>query len=99
MAYILYATAPPFGTKTGDLRSGPPPTGRITGFRAVRELTGTEGYRRRAMDFFCLLEQASKKRGTDCLTFFEHILEVLHLPKPRSRNLRAARQCVGDLLP
>lgn len=43
IAYTQYATVVPFGTRTGDCSSGPPPTGREVVSTAVRELTGTDG--------------------------------------------------------
>lgn len=44
--YGLYETASPFRTKMGDCPSIPPPTGKVVVLTAVRELTGTGGYRR-----------------------------------------------------
>src|SRR5436305_11667608 len=46
--YTLYATAQPFGTRTGADWSFPPPVGRKVVRMAVRELTGTGGKSRRA---------------------------------------------------
>lgn len=43
IVYTLYATELPLGMRTGDVRSRPPPVGRIVVHSAVRALTGTGG--------------------------------------------------------
>ena len=48
MDQTLYATTAPLGTKTGDLPSGPPPTGRIVSVVAKRAFEGTTGWIRSA---------------------------------------------------
>ena len=48
MEYTLKATALPFGIRTGDFPSEPPPVGSTVVLTVVRVLTGMEGYSRKA---------------------------------------------------
>ena len=48
IAYTLKATGLPLGMRTGEWPSGPPPVGSTVVFVAIRILTGTDGYSRRA---------------------------------------------------
>jgi hypothetical protein len=77
----------PFGIRTGDLRSGPPPVGRIVVHKLVRVLTGTEGYSRSTRSRHLGIDY--EKSGCTRHTFFEYVLEVLHIPQSTSTHVCA----------
>lgn len=68
--------AEPLGTKTGDLRSGPPPVGSTVSLIAVRVLTGTEGYNRKAGK---VRDVTRGESGWLDLTLVENVLQVEHI--------------------
>lgn len=58
-----------------DLPLGPAPTGRVVVRRVIRELTGTEGNSRSAVEF----EHYVVIGTVDHPTFFEYKAEIMHL--------------------
>lgn len=73
----------PLGTRIGDLRSGPPPVGKTVSFRAVRLLTGTEGYSRRAV-WRELGHPSAGMPGVMIRTLFHYVLQVFEAPQMAS---------------
>lgn len=95
IVYTLKATALPLGMRTGDPRSGPPPVGSTVVLVAVRVLTGTEGYSRRAG----LKASISSEKNLELnRTFFENVLQIRHLSQAIAAKFRICVTGRTDLL-